>query len=129
MNTEYDIKKLESAFSEDFSSSLYAILANEYLQNKELDRAHTVCKIGLEHHPDDITGQFILAKTYLLKNNVSEAKSLLNKILMKFPLHVNARKLIIAIFKNEKNKNGCINREKNQDNNPRLHRKNGKFPC
>ena len=45
---------------------------NEYLKNKELDREYTVCKIGLEHHPDDITGQFILAQTYLLKNNISE---------------------------------------------------------
>ena len=63
MNKKYDIKKLERVFSEDFSSALYPILANMYLQKKDLDRAYTVCQIGLEHHPDDVAGQFILAKT------------------------------------------------------------------
>ena len=104
MSKKYDIKKLERAFSEDFSSTLYSILANMYMQKKDLDRAYTVCQIGLEHHPDDVAGQFVLAKTYFLQNHIRESKSLLNKILFRFPIHVNARKLLIEIFKNEKNK-------------------------
>ena len=59
MSKEYDIKKIEAAFSENFSSGLYSILANMYLKNQDIERSYTVCKIGLEHHPDDIAGQFI----------------------------------------------------------------------
>ena len=112
MSKKYDIKKLERAFSEDFSSTLYSILANTYLQNNDLDRAYTVCQIGLEHHPDDVAGQFILAKTYLLQNNFTDSKALLKKILSKFPLHINARKLLIKIFKIEKNKSKSDYHEK-----------------
>ena len=112
MDKQYDIKKIESIFSEDFSSSLYTILADSYIKNGDIDRAYTVCQIGLEHHPDDVAGQFILAKTYLLQNNFTDSKALLKKILSKFPLHINARKLLIKIFKIEKNKSKSDYHEK-----------------
>ncbi len=38
MKKKYDIKKLERAFSEDFSSPLYSMLANIYFNKKDFDR-------------------------------------------------------------------------------------------
>ena len=108
MNKEFDIKKLEAIFSENFSSPLYSILAEEYFKQKDFDRAYIVCKIGLENHPEDIIGQYILSKLCLLKGETAKTKDLLNKILDKLPIHLNARKLIIEILKKEKENNGKL---------------------
>ena len=108
MNKAFDIKKLETIFSENFSSPLYSVLAEEYLKQKDFDRAYTVCKIGLENHPGDIVGEYILSKLYLLKGEISQSKALLNNLLDKFPIHLNARRLIIEILKKEKENNGRL---------------------
>ena len=101
MDYKFDLEKLETAFSEDFSSSLYSILADEYLKQNDIGRATTVATIGQENNPDDIIGKYVLAKIYLFKNELQKAKSLLEEILNRFPLHLNARRLIIEIIKKE----------------------------
>ena len=103
MGYKFNLSQLESAFSNNFSSYIYTILADKYLSNNDLSRAYTVAKIGNESHPDDISGKYILAKIYLLKNQIKEGHQLLEEILDRFPLHLNARKLLIEIFKNQNN--------------------------
>ena len=112
MDKQYDIKKIESIFSEDFSSSLYTILADLYIKNGDIDRAYTVCKIGLEHHPDDLSGLFILAKIELLQNKISDSQDILMHIINQFPLHINAHKLLVEIFKKQRNKKQREHHEK-----------------
>ncbi|MAV65390.1 MAG: hypothetical protein CMG00_09395 [Candidatus Marinimicrobia bacterium] len=102
MINKFDIKKMEAVFSEDFSSSLYSFLSEEYLAKKDFGRAYTVCKIGLENNPEDISGQYILSKLHLLKGEISKTKALLEEVLERFPLHLNARKLMIEILKKQK---------------------------
>ena len=101
MDYKFDLPKLESIFSNNFSSHIYAILADEYLKKNDLSRAYTVAKIGQENYPDDLIGKYILAKIYLLKNKIKKATGLLEEILIVFPLHLNARKLLIEIFKKQ----------------------------
>ncbi len=101
MDNEFDIVQLESIFSNDFSSPIYAILASQYLKKNDIGRAYTVAKIGQEHHPDDISGKYILAKIHLLKNKIKKSKTILEEIINVFPLHLNARKLLIEILKKQ----------------------------
>lgn len=96
---EFNLEKLEAVFSNDFSSSIFAILADEYLKKNDLKRADTVVKIGLEKNPDDIGGKYVLAKIYLFKEDIKKSQELLEDILNFFPLHLNARQLMIEVCK------------------------------
>lgn len=100
---EFNLGKLEAVFSNDLSSSIYVILADEYLKKNDLSRAYTVVKIGLEKNPDDIMGKYILGKIYLFQDNLKKAQQLLEEILAAFPLHLNARQLVIAVYKKQNN--------------------------
>ena len=104
MSSQFNIKLLEEIFSEDFNSPIYAILAEEYLNLGDLDRASTVCNIGLENNPQDLAGQYLLAKTYFFQNKKNESRKILNQILSHFPIHLNARQLIIKILKQQGDK-------------------------
>ena len=101
MDYKFNLSQLESVFSNNFSSYIYSVLADQYLKNNDLGRAYTVAKIGQEHHPDDIAGKYILAKVYLLKNKIKKTQKLLEQILDVFPLHLNARKLLIEVSKKQ----------------------------
>ena len=68
MSNNFNIKVLEGIFSEDFKSPVYTMLVEEYLKLGDLDRANTVCNIGLENNPDDLGGQYLLAKIYFFQN-------------------------------------------------------------
>jgi len=102
MDFKFDIKKLEKIFSNNFESLSYTVLGNEYIQKNDLARAFTVLQIGQENSPDDLVGKYLLAKVYLLKNQIKKSKELLNEVLDLFPLHLKARLLIIEILKKEK---------------------------
>jgi len=102
MDFKFDLKKLEKIFSNNFESLSYTVLGNEYIQKNDLTRALTVLQIGQENSPDDLIGKYLLAKVYLLKNEIKKSKDLLNEILDLFPLHLKARLLIIEILKEEK---------------------------
>ena len=102
MDFKFDLKKLEKIFSNNFESLSYTVLGNEYIQKNDLARALTVLQIGQENSPDDLVGKYLLAKVYLLKNQIKKSKELLNEVLDLFPLHLKARLLIIEILKKEK---------------------------
>ena len=102
MDFNFDLKKLEKIFSNNFNSLSYAILGNEYMKNNDLDRALTVLQIGQENNPDDLIGKYLLAKALLLKGQAKKSKKLLIEILDSFPLNLKARLLIIEILKKEK---------------------------
>ena len=104
MSSQFNIKILEEIFSEDFNSPVYAILAEEYLNLGDFDRASTVCNIGLENDPQDLAGKYLLAKIYFFQDKKNESRKILNQILNQFPIHLNARQLIIKILKQQGDK-------------------------
>ena len=99
MDFKFDLPKLEEVFSENFSSTIYLLLASEYLKNNDIGRAETVLKIGTEHHPDNMVGKYLQAKIYLLNNEINKSQSTLLSILEAFPIHLKARKLLIEIYR------------------------------
>jgi hypothetical protein len=46
MDYKFNLSQLESVFSDNFSSYIYSVLADQYLKNNDLGRAYTVVKIG-----------------------------------------------------------------------------------
>ena len=75
----------------------------------DLDRAHTVCNIGLENNPDDLAGKYLMAKICFFQNKTQDSKNQLNQILKKLPIHLNARQLMIKILKEEGKESDLLN--------------------
>ena len=90
-------KELEKAFADDFSSPIFPILGELYLNKKDFIRAKKVCEIGLEHDPENINGYYILAKIHLYNNELHKAQEYLEIIIRKKPLHIKALKLIVKL--------------------------------
>jgi len=92
------MNNLEEIFSQNPQSPVFAILASLYYNKRNYKSAAQVCQIGLQHDPDNISGQYILAKLLLLKNELAIAEKILKKILLAEPQHLNALLLLIAIM-------------------------------
>ena len=60
-----NIQKLEIFFSENITSSSFAILADYYYSKKQYNYAYKICQLGLKYHPDHVIGQYIFAKILL----------------------------------------------------------------
>ena len=90
-------KELEHEFANDFGSPYFPILGEIYLRDKDYMRAEKVCRIGLEHNPDNLNGYYILSKIYLYNNKLTDAEKLLKILIDKNPLHINGLRLIIEL--------------------------------
>ena len=65
-----------------------------------------VCTIGLQYHPDDCEGQYVLAKTFLIKGEVVLAEKKLKKIVSSQPYHIKAVLLLVYMLEDlKKHKN------------------------
>ena len=53
---------LEKIFSQNPESPIFTILASWYYNQRSYKHAARVCQIGLKHDPQNIPGQYILAK-------------------------------------------------------------------
>ena len=82
--------ELESYFADNFDTVLFPILADLYLQDRDLDRARKVCDIGLGYHPDHVDGKFILAMVELEIGNEREAEKLLKDVVLSGTDHLQA---------------------------------------
>ena len=69
--------ELEAYFADNFDTVLFPILADMYLDGRDLVRARKVCEIGLGYHPDHVDGRFILAMVELEAGNERESEKLL----------------------------------------------------
>ena len=93
-----NIKQIEQIFSEDESTPAFIILAHHYFENKYYTNADKICKIGLEHHPDNLEGQYIYAKLKLLRGATKEAEQILKNIVTKNAYNIQAVLLLIKIM-------------------------------
>ena len=82
--------ELETYFADNFDTILFPVLADMYLQNRDLDRARKVCDIGLGYHPDHIDGMFMLAMIELESGNERDAEKLLKKVVYSGTDHLQA---------------------------------------
>ena len=82
--------ELEAYFADNFDTVLFPVLADMYLQTRDLDRARKVCDIGLGYHPDHVDGKFILSMVELEIGNEREAEKLLKDVVSSGTDHLQA---------------------------------------
>ena len=94
---DFSVSTLEHYFASDFSSSVFVILAEKYLNLRQYNRGIKVCEMGLSKDPTNILGKFILAKIYLCSGSLKKSENLLINILLFNPNAINPLKLLIEI--------------------------------
>jgi tetratricopeptide (TPR) repeat protein len=73
--------ELEEKIKDNSQSIVFARLADLYLKEDRIDEAIQLCQNGIATHPFYVTGYYILAKAYLLKNDLENSESALKKVL------------------------------------------------
>lgn len=82
--------ELEKYFADHFDTVLFPVLAEIYKTEGDLNRARKVCEIGLEYHPDNADGSFVLAEINQLEGNLTVAEKLLKNVIANKPFHYRA---------------------------------------
>ncbi len=98
MNEEKVIQYLEERVLKNPKSLLFARLADCYLSRGCIEEAIKLCNEGIKHHPDYITGYFILSKAYLIKEDYEKAESELKRVLSRDRQFVTAHKLLADLM-------------------------------
>tara|TARA_B100001750_G_C15371613_1_gene527620 strand:+ start:91 stop:789 length:699 start_codon:yes stop_codon:yes gene_type:complete len=98
MKTNNYKKELEKVFSLDFGSPYFPLLANIYLEEKDLRRAEKVCEIGLQHNPKNSDGQYVLSKVFIENEQFIKAERLLKKVIIHNPIHLGAIKKLLSVL-------------------------------
>ena len=110
MKNTLTYQKLENIFASDFTSPSFIILANKYYNDRHYKKAERVCQIGLEHNPNNNIAKYILAKVYLIKNDLIKAEKLLKEVIKRDPNNFNAFLVIIDVSKMLKRSSSTINK-------------------
>lgn len=92
-----DLTALELYFADHFDTVLFPLLAEHYLLQGDFQRAHKVCEIGLDHHPDFVPGLFIEARTYLAEGEIKRSEKILKRIKTLDPGHYQAHVLLAEV--------------------------------
>jgi len=109
-----NITELEHAFTEDFGTPIFPVLANHYLKNKEMKRSRKVCEIGLEHSPHNADGKFILAKLNLYENKLINGEQLLKQVVNENPVHINGLRILIEVMRSLNRSSNTISKYVNR---------------
>ena len=91
--------KLEKHFANNFDSPAFTILANQYYNKRQYNRAEKVCLIGLDNYPQNYIGLYILAKIYLVNNKLKKAEKFLIKVVNNDVNNINALFALIEVCK------------------------------
>ena len=94
----FNLRELESLFAEDFNSPIFPILADYYLNTSQLDKALKVIQLGLNNSPDNYLGQYILAKIYIVKNDLKKAENILYDVVKYQPFNEEAHVVLVKIL-------------------------------
>ena len=82
--------ELEKYFADHFDTVLFPVLADIYKTEGDLNRARKVCEIGMEYHPDNVDGSFVLAEINQIEGNLTVAEKLYKKVMAIEPFHYRA---------------------------------------
>lgn len=85
-----NLTELELYFADHFDTVLFPVLADKYLEEGDLFRAHKVCEIGLDHHPEQADGLFVLAEVSRAEGDLMKAEKTLKELLKLQPDHFSA---------------------------------------
>ena len=96
-NNNFQLKELEYEFAKDFSSPIFPVLAEHYFNLSNYEKAQKVCEVGLSYNANNSLGQYILAKTYIIKNDYLKAEKLLKQTVIANPTNIKALMLFIDV--------------------------------
>lgn len=96
-NTQYTQLELESIFANDFQTTHFFSLASIYFESQDFNRALKVCEIGLKTHPSHLEARYMLAKIYLLNNQIIKSEKFLSKSVNDNLFSIKMLKLFIEI--------------------------------
>ncbi|NOZ03627.1 MAG: tetratricopeptide repeat protein [FCB group bacterium] len=88
---------LEVYFADHFDTVLFPMLADIYYREGDLVRARKVCEIGLEHHPEQEDGLFVLANVAWKEGNLQEAEKHLKIVTRHGSPHLRARLMLVEV--------------------------------
>ena len=94
INKKHD---LEIAFSQDFSTPYFPILADIYMREGEIERSKKVCEIGLQYSPENSFGKFILAKIAIAEEKPAIAEKWLKQVINENPGNFKALRMLIRL--------------------------------
>lgn len=81
---------MELHFADNFETHLFPVLADHYLKDGDLERARKVCAIGLEYHPKNADGLFILGQANRSDGDLQKAERSFKSVLTNGTVHLQA---------------------------------------
>tara|TARA_B100001540_G_scaffold316184_1_gene345384 strand:+ start:1513 stop:2127 length:615 start_codon:yes stop_codon:yes gene_type:complete len=99
--------ELENIFANNFKTPKFLALVQIYFESNDLDRAAKVCEIGLNEHYNNLDARYMLAKIYLLNNQINKSEQFLSKSLNDNLISIKMLRLFIEI-------RDSLNRSKNE---------------
>ena len=96
-NSQYNQSELESIFANNFKTPQFIDLAQIYFDSHDFNRAAKVCEIGLNEYPDNLDARYMLAKIYLLNNQINKSEQFLSKSLNNDLISIKMLRLFIEI--------------------------------
>ena len=99
--------ELENIFANNFKTPKFLALVEIYFELNDLDRAAKVCEIGLNEHSKNLDARYMLAKIYLLNNQINKSEQFLSKSLNDDLISIKMLRLFIEI-------RDSLNRSKNE---------------
>ncbi len=94
-----EIFRYEQILARDPSSLVFAALAELYRKRKMPDRAVKVCRRGLQHHPEFVSGRVALARAYADLGEIGRAERELERVVQAAPENLVAQRLLLAIYR------------------------------
>ena len=96
-NIKYTQSELEMIFANDLKTPQFILLSQIYFESNDLDRAAKVCEIGLKAHSQNLEARYMLAKIYLLNNQINKSEKFLSKSLNDDLISIKMLRLFIEI--------------------------------
>tara|TARA_B100000029_G_scaffold470330_1_gene509073 strand:- start:1196 stop:1882 length:687 start_codon:yes stop_codon:yes gene_type:complete len=94
MDQPFSKNELKAKVKKNPASPFFLILTQLLIDENDLKNASMVCNSGLEHHPESIEGNFLLAKILFREEHFSEAEKRLKFVINRHGAHINGYKLL-----------------------------------
>lgn len=94
-----DIEKLKARLDKDPNSKLFLPLAEEYRKEGMFEEAIEVLKTGLERHPTYTSARVLLAKVFIDKGQLVEARAELEQVIDSVPDNLFAQRKLADIYR------------------------------
>jgi len=88
---------LELRFGEQFDTLLFPVLANHYLNKGDFVRTVKVCEIGLEYHPENTDGLYVLGKAQQALDDYVNAEKSFKSAIKNGTVHLQAALALVEV--------------------------------